>query len=65
MMQVVDCSRCRRRTMCPRLGRQYLDTINASYEGRDAPDCHEFEPDYRHGVEGVFAVPPDSIPNLF
>ncbi len=57
-MQVVDCSRCRKSSMCGDLGRHYLQVIQAALEGRDAVDCPQFEPVFLRGVEGVFPVPP-------
>jgi hypothetical protein len=33
-----------------------LAVIYAMVDGKDTPDCSQFRPQYRHGVEGVFAV---------
>lgn len=55
-MQAVDCLYCQNNKSCPLMAAYCLEVVYAMVEGADAPDCQQFIPVYRHGVEGVFRV---------
>lgn len=48
----MDCEKCRKR-LC-RFKPDFLRRVFFSY-GKEAPRCDDFEPNYHHGLEGVWS----------
>ncbi len=55
-MQVVECNHCLNRRSCPLLVNHCRQIASAILDGKDADDCPQFRPEYRHGVDGVYRV---------